>query len=178
MIQEHPGRGRGIAVKPHTSGYRIAADEVACEKVFRLARRSGVPVIVHTGLGGPHMLPQRVEKPLAQFDDDPVVLAHAGFVAFSAEAARTATSFPQVSLEPSWCPTFPVRRMLEEVGCEPMLFGSDHPENVPVESARFAALGLSPVEQATVLGGTAQRLLKLGTSPAPPPAGFRCKELA
>ncbi|MFF8478904.1 amidohydrolase family protein [Streptomyces sp. NPDC015414] len=165
-----------VAVKLHTSGYGVAPDDSVCDKVFRLARRSGVPVIVHTGLGGPHTLPHRVEKPLARFDDVPVVLAHAGFAAFSAEATRTATTFPQAFLEPSWCPTFAVRRMLDEVGCDRVLFGSDHPENVSVEFTRFAALGLSGTEHAAVLGGTARTLF--GLRPSPDPADTPFKELA
>lgn len=154
-----------VAVKLHTSGFGIAPDDPLCEKVFRSARSSGIPVIVHTGLGGPHTLPGRMAGPLAKFDDVPVVLAHAGFAAFSAEAIEVAARFPQVYLEPSWCPTFSVRRMLDELGPERILFGSDHPDNIAVEFARFDALDMNKEQRDAVLGATASRLFGLD-SPA------------
>jgi predicted TIM-barrel fold metal-dependent hydrolase len=149
------------ALKLHTFGHGVAPDDEISDKVFRAAQRHNRPVMIHTGLGGPHTLPDRVRAPLKAYPDVPVVLCHAGFAAFWSQALSVAEDFENVMLEPSWSPGFAVGLMVERLGAGRVLFGSDHASNLPVELIKFAALQLSHAERAAVLGGNAVQLFRL-----------------
>ena len=158
-----------VAVKIHTAGFAVAPDDPVCDKAFRIAADHDVPVMVHTGLGGPHTLPHRVVEPTRRYAGRPVVLCHAGFGAFCAEAIEVAVLLSDVHLEPSWCPAFSVRQMVRRLGAHRVMFGSDHIENIPVELAKFDAVGLTPGERRLVYAGTAARVFSLAPSaPAAP----------
>ncbi|WP_157744874.1 amidohydrolase family protein [Micromonospora coxensis] len=153
-----------VAVKIHTAGFAVAPDDPVCDKVFRAAADHDVPVMVHTGLGGPHTLPQRVVEPARRYGPRPVVLCHAGFGAFCAEAIEVAVSTANVHLEPSWCPAFSVRQMVRRLGAHRVMFGSDHIENIPVELAKLDAVGLTPAERRLVCADTATSVFGLPPS--------------
>lgn len=155
-----------VALKLHTFGHDIAPDDEVSEKVFRVARRLGRPVMVHTGLGGPHTLPDRVRPVARAFSDVPIVLCHAGFAAFWNEAIKVAEDFENVYLEPSWCPGFSVACMVERIGAHRIVFGSDHLANLPIELMKIAALGLSPAERTAVLFDNAVQLFALPVLPS------------
>ncbi|MER7455942.1 amidohydrolase family protein [Micromonospora sp. NPDC126480] len=150
-----------VAIKIHTHGFRVAPDEDACDKVFRLAADHGVPVMIHTGLGGPHTLPHRALAPASRYPAVPTVLCHAGFGAFCGEAIEVAHARPNVYLEPSWCPAFSVRQMVRRLGAHRVMFGSDHIENIPVELAKFDAVRLTPAERRQVFAATAAAVFPL-----------------
>ncbi|WP_018783760.1 amidohydrolase family protein [Micromonospora sp. CNB394] len=158
-----------VAVKIHTAGFGVAPDDPVCDKAFRIAADHDVPVMVHTGLGGPHTLPHRVVEPARRYAGRPVVLCHAGFGAFCAEAIEVALVLSSVHLEPSWCPAFSVRQMVRRLGAHRVMFGSDHIDNIPVELAKFDAVGLTPGERRLVYAGTAATVFALEPSaPATP----------
>jgi predicted TIM-barrel fold metal-dependent hydrolase len=66
-----------------------------------------------------------------------------------------------VYLEPSWCPTYAVRSMIDKFGAGRVLFGSDHLTNLPVELVKYRSIGLSDEQLAQVLGGTARAVFPL-----------------
>ncbi len=150
-----------VALKLHPAAYNTAPTVQRAEKCFRAAAEWGVPLIVHTGLGAPAAVPSLVIPRARQFPDLPIVLAHAGFVAYADEALVVAQVCPNVYLEPSWCQYYQARRMAETIGSERMLMGSDHPANLPVELAKWRATGLAECDLANVLGRTARRLFGL-----------------
>jgi hypothetical protein len=131
------------------------------EKCFRAAAEFGVPLLIHTGLGAPVALPSLVIPRAQQFRNLPIVLAHAGFVAYADEALIVAETCSNVYLEPSWCQYYQARRMTEAIGSERMLIGSDHPANLAVELAKWRATGLGADDLANVLGRNARRLFGL-----------------
>ena len=104
---------RFVALKLHTFGHQVSPDDAVCEKVFRAARRHQRPVMIHTGLGGPHTLPQMVRPVAARYDDLQIVLCHAGFGAFWKEAIEAAEAHPNILLEPSWSPGFAIGLMVD-----------------------------------------------------------------
>ena len=53
-------------------------------------------------------------------------------------------------------------RAIAELGAHRVLFASDLPINIPVERAKFAALGLTAEQEAWCLGGTAEAVFRLG----------------
>ena len=150
-----------VGVKLHTAGHAINPAGADATTVFDSARQLGIPVMVHTGSGIPFAAPSAVTRQLRAFPTVPVVLAHAGQGIFSGEATAVAQTFPQVSLEPSWCTFAAVRGMVGAVGAGRVMLGTDLPPNVPVMIETIRTLGLSDDDHAMVMGGTAKEFFKL-----------------
>jgi predicted TIM-barrel fold metal-dependent hydrolase len=150
-----------VALKLHPLGHNIASNHPEAGKAFRTAAELGVPVIVHTGLGSPWALPSLCIPPARRYPGLPIILAHAGWGLYSAEAMVAAEVCDNLYLEPSWCPTYAARQMIDRFGAGRVLFGSDHLTNLPVELAKYRALGLNASDLDAILGGTAQTLFRL-----------------
>jgi predicted TIM-barrel fold metal-dependent hydrolase len=150
-----------VAIKLHPLGHNIASNHPEADKVFRAASELGVPVIVHTGLGSPWALPSLCIPPARRHPDVRVILAHAGWGLYSAEAMVAAEVCPNLYLEPSWCPSYAVRQMIDKFGAGRVLWGSDHLTNMPVELVKYRSIGLGEDELAGVLGGTARAVFPL-----------------
>ena len=131
------------------------------DKVFDTADELGVPVIVHTGLGVPWSLPALSIPQARRHPDLSIVLAHAGYSVYTAEAYVAASECANIYLEPSWCSIHDVKWLIQKIGSSRILFGSDQPENVPVELAKYHALGLYDHDLADCLASTAQKVFKL-----------------
>ena len=131
------------------------------DKVFDAAADLGVPVIVHTGLGVPWALPALSIPQARRHPDLPIVLAHAGFAVYTPEAYVAALECDNIYLEPSWCTIFELNWLIQELGVDRILFGSDLPENLPVELVKYKSLNLPAEDLAACLGGTATRLFKI-----------------
>ena len=91
----------------------------------------------------------------------PIVLAHAGFAVYTAEAYVAAVECDNIYLEPSWCAVHELKWLINELGPDRILFGSDLPENLPVELVKYESLNLPPQDLAACLGGTAARLFQI-----------------
>jgi predicted TIM-barrel fold metal-dependent hydrolase len=154
-----------VAIKLHPAAYNTSPTVERAEKCFRAAAELGVPLLIHTGLGAPAALPTLVLPRAQQFPNLPIVLAHAGFVAYADEALIVAEQCPNVYLEPSWCQYYQARHMADAIGSERMLWGSDHPANLAVELAKWHATGLGEDDLANVLGRNARRLFNLPDGP-------------
>jgi predicted TIM-barrel fold metal-dependent hydrolase len=152
-----------VALKLHPLGHNLASNHPEADKVFRAAAELSVPVIVHTGLGSPWALPALCIPPARLYPEVRVVLAHAGWGLYSAEAMVAAEVCDNLYLEPSWCPGYMARQMIDKFGPGRVLWGSDHLTNLPVELTKYRALGLGDETLAGVLGGTARALFPLGT---------------
>ncbi len=90
-----------------------------------------------------------------------MVLAHAGHGIFSGEAITLALAYPQVSMEPSWCTFYHVGMMVDALGADRVMLGTDLPGNVPVMMETVRALDLSDEDEALVLGRSAAKIFKL-----------------
>lgn len=134
---------RFVALKLDPQGHGVAPTHPAATVVFDAARALGVPVIVHTGMGVPAALPSLCWPRARAYPDVPLVLAHAGWGVFGAEALTVAEAADNVWLEPSWCPVFQIREALARLGPERLLFGSDHLENMAVQQLAFRQAGVT-----------------------------------
>jgi predicted TIM-barrel fold metal-dependent hydrolase len=130
-------------------------------KVFDAAADLGVPIIVHTGPGVPWALPALSIPQARRHPDLPIILAHAGFAVYTAEAYVAASECDNIYLEPSWCAIYEMKWLIKELGTDRILFGSDLPENLPVELTKYKSLNLPPDDLAACLGGTAARLFQI-----------------
>ncbi len=150
-----------VALKLHPLAHNLAPNHPSAEKVFRAAVELGVPVIVHTGLGTPWSLPALCLPPARRYPQLPIVLAHAGWGVYTAEAMVAAEICDNLILEPSWCPAYAVRKMFDQFGAERILFGSDHLTNIPVELAKFRAIGVTAEQLEMVFSTNPKRLFGL-----------------
>lgn len=148
-----------VALKLHTVGHAVDPLSHDGRTVFEEASRLGVPVIVHTGgVGEPFASPSHCLPLARDFPETKVVLAHAGMGVSTREAGLVAFECENVWLETSWCSILDTRWLLDLVGHERLMLGSDALENLPLELAKFRALGLDERALERCLGGTASEV--------------------
>ncbi|WP_134701015.1 amidohydrolase family protein [Ammoniphilus sp. YIM 78166] len=150
-----------VALKLHPMGHNISPLSPRCDKIYEMALEHKVPVIVHTGIGNPFSLPSLLIDPAKRYPDVTFILAHAGFAVYTDEAVVAAKYCENIILEPSWCPTYTVRKMVNTIGAERILMGSDHASNLSVELAKFHSIGLSERELEQIFYENPKRIFKL-----------------
>ena len=150
-----------VGVKLHTIGHGVNPLSEDGDRVFAIAHAMGVPAMVHTGPGVPFALPALCIPAANKYPGLPIILAHAGFAVFSAEAQVAASVCGNLFLETSWCIGEDIRWMIDTIGPNRVMMGADLPSNVPVEVAKYKALDLSPQVYDQVMGGTAIETFKL-----------------
>lgn len=150
-----------VGVKLHTIGHAVHPSGADATTVFECAQELGIPVMIHTGPGIPFAAPSAAAGSLRKFPKVHVLLAHAGHGIFSDEAVNIAQTFPQVSLEPSWCAFYNVGGMVAAVGAQRVLLGTDLPPNARIQIETFKALGLGKADLDMCLGGAAREFFKL-----------------
>ncbi len=149
-------------------GIKLAPDTHCCapnapdaDKVFRAAQEFDIPVISHTGLGIPNALPCLLIPPARKYPKVKIVMAHSGAYLFTPEAFVVAKECKNVWLETSWCAVHRIKQMIDEIGPERVMYGSDKMENIGPCLAQYREIGLSPAVLERVLSGTAREVYKL-----------------
>ena len=150
-----------VGIKLHTIGHAVLPLSEDGDLVFQMGQEMGVPVMVHTGPGIPFALPSLCIPPALKYPQVKIVLAHAGFSVFSAEAQVAASVCNNIYLETSWCIGEDILWMINTIGSERVMMGADLTSNIPVEISKFQALGLDPKVYAQVIGRTAIDTFKL-----------------
>ena len=150
-----------VGIKLHTIGHGVNPLSEDGDFVFATAHSLGVPAMVHTGPGVPFALPALCIPAARKYPDLKIILAHAGFAVFTAEAQVAASVCGNLYLETSWCIGEDIRWMIDTIGADRVMLGADLPSNVPVEYAKYKALELKPEVYEKVLGGTAIDVFKL-----------------
>jgi predicted TIM-barrel fold metal-dependent hydrolase len=133
------------------------------EGTLRLMRRAAAynaPVLFHSG-DEALALPQELAEAARLCPETIVILGHMGGFYHCEAAIQAAQDLPNILLDTSAMP-YPemIRRAVEIVGADRVLFGSDGPGCVPaleIEKVRLA--GLSAADEALVLGDNIQRIL-------------------
>jgi uncharacterized protein len=145
-----------VALKLHTVGHAVDPLSRDGRRVFEIAARHRLPVVVHTGgVGEPFASPSHVLPLARDFEDTPIVLAHAGMGVSTREAGVVAAACANIWLETSWCSVLDIRWLLDYVGAERLMLGSDALENLAIELAKYRELGLDRLTLERCLGGTA-----------------------
>jgi len=183
----HPGRAFGVAVfnplmdegeyrdlvrwtvrdlgfkgvKHHPYAFCLAPTHPAVDKVFRVAKELDIVVMIHTGNGLPIALPSACVPAARAYPDVRIVLAHAGGGTFGADAIVAAQECPNIFLETSWVTSYDLRAMVEKLGPKRVMLGTDLISNMPVELAKYRAIGLSENELQWCLGKTAESVFRL-----------------
>ncbi|ANY66301.1 hypothetical protein BBD42_07335 [Paenibacillus sp. BIHB 4019] len=150
-----------VAAKLHPMGHNISPLSDRCTKIYETAKRLNIPVIVHTGLGTPFSLPALLIEPARRFPEVTFVLAHAGFAIYTDEAIVAAKTCENIILEPSWCQTYTVQKMVSAIGHQRLIMGSDHVTNLPVEIMKYRSIGLSEEQLDDIFHHNAKRIFNL-----------------
>jgi len=150
-----------VGVKLHTIGHAVNPLSEDADLVFATAQVLGIPVMVHTGPGVPFALPSLCIPAAKKYSGLKIVLAHAGFGVFSAEAQVAASVCGNLYLETSWSGGEDIRWMISTIGPDRVMMGADLASNVPVEVAKYGALDLEPAVYDKVMGGTAIEVFNL-----------------
>jgi uncharacterized protein (TIGR03086 family) len=171
----------GLKLHPTYDGY--PADAPGLDPFLAVAAEAGVPVTVHTAPGPSD--PDLVRRLAERFPQVPFVLYHTflGHPEGRRRAARHAQQLPNLHLETSWCRSEEVRLLIDEVGADRVLFGSDAATDGPVHFVRSPpniemvetynqgllalARHLPPEALRALLEDNTRRLFRL---PAPTPA--------
>jgi len=166
---------KGIKIHPMVGGYH--ADDLfdATKDFVALASEHNLPVAIHTGhipiesLTGQAACSKisAIEPIIKAFPDCTFILNHLGWESWRA-AIEVAQKNPHVMLETSWQPARIVRRAVDALGPERILFGSDYPMFQPWQAIREVKSALSAKEFEIVASKNGKRLLGLtDTAPAP-----------
>jgi predicted TIM-barrel fold metal-dependent hydrolase len=131
-LRGYAGRGvRGLKVHPEMQ--RVAPDDARMLEVYGECERLGLVVIFHGGRSGiepefmrPYAVMRRYAGAVAAFPRVQFVLGHAG-ARDVAEAVRLAEQHPQVWLEITGQGATQLDGLVERIGANRLLFGSDWP---------------------------------------------------
>jgi predicted TIM-barrel fold metal-dependent hydrolase len=150
-----------IGVKLHPFAHAINPNSSTGRNVFEVASHLNIPVMVHTGSGIPWSLPSILEPIAKDFSSLKIILAHSGGNLFVEEALLVAKNCPNIYLEASWTASSAIYRFCKVLGPDRIMFGSDHPENIPTELAKFRSIGLNQDELEWCLGKTAIKVFNI-----------------
>lgn len=130
-------------------------------KPFQAAREFGVPLMIHTGLGSPladpsHLLPRAREFPEVQ-----IVMAHLGIAEKVQEALAVMAEVPDMVADLSLVANFMVPAVVNAVGPERLMFGSDVNANCAMEIAKIHHWVKDEDALNLIFGDTARRVYKL-----------------
>ncbi len=125
-----------VGLKLHPSYDQYPADTRLVDPFLSVAAEAGVPVTVHTAPGPSD--PDLIRRLADRFPDVPFVLYHTflGLPEGRRRAARHAQESPNLYLETSWCRSAEVRLLLDEVGVDRVIFGSDAATDGPMHFVR------------------------------------------
>jgi predicted TIM-barrel fold metal-dependent hydrolase len=152
---------RFVGVKVHCSYSQTLTEAPSLRRLFGVIAGYGKPVLIHP-LGA--TWPEALVEIAAAHPHLPIIAAHSGYGDAphpTHDAALRVAPAPNIWLE--FCSTYlatgAIRRGIEAVGVDRVLFGSDYPLiSLPYMVAAYADAGLSDDEAARVLWRNARRL--------------------
>lgn len=152
----------GIKLHPDLHEYPLTGPRYA--EVWRHAERTGCPVLTHTWHGSAYDCLSMVDTVAEKYPEAVILTGHSGAMPSGFDSAiEVAKRRPQVILE--ICGSFntgaTIRRMVDEVGAQQVVFGSDFPFiDLRISLGRVVFSGLGEDDLAAVLGGTMSNLLR------------------
>ncbi len=132
----------------------------AADKAFQTASKLGVPIMVDTGVyvsWSPALLIKRA----IQYPELKIVLCHTGLRNGVQEALIAAKLYPNLYLDPSWCPIHHIQTMIKQVGSNRVLMASHGPFNTANAIDEANNMNITEKERADYLGNTAIKLFGL-----------------
>lgn len=158
----------GIKIHPMVGGYHANDLYNATKGYISLASDRGLPVAIHTGDIPIEQLTNQVacsdisviEPIVRDFPNCTFILNHLGWESWR-RAFALAKSCPNVYVETSWQPARIIRRAVDVLGSERIVFGSDYPMFQPWQALGELRKALTEAEFRNVTSKNAKRLLRL-----------------
>jgi len=158
---------RGIKVHPYCD--QIPADDPRYEPVWRFSAEQEVPVLIHTWNSRRYTdalletcRPGIFEKIALEHPGAVLLLGHSGGEWDGiADTLGVAKKCPNIFLDTASSRLYPgiIERLIEELGAERILYGSDVPFLSPVpQIGKIVAAEIGEKEKRMILGGNAARL--------------------
>jgi predicted TIM-barrel fold metal-dependent hydrolase len=153
-----------LLIKVHPSIMQYPITGSGYEPTWRFASERKTVVLSHTWSGGAICAPKQFESLAKEYPDVTFLLGHSGgSPAGYVEAIAAAQKYPNIYLDicrsvmsPVW-----VERLVNEVGADRVLWGTDFPFIDPVYLVgRLACTTLSDEDKRKVFGQSAQALLR------------------
>lgn len=172
--------GRGLrGLKFHPPVMRVALDDPGVEPYWQAAEDLRLPIHIHTGVHGwnlRHYMPILLDDVCQRHPDLPIIMDHLGGIAMFDQALAVLHNSPNARVgltqlsgrDPRYkLSEDRIALLLETVGPARMIYGFDYPWNddnlaaVGDDITWIRGWGLSPDDEALVLGGTMEALLAL-----------------
>jgi predicted TIM-barrel fold metal-dependent hydrolase len=151
---------RGLKLHPWLQGFSPL--DPCMDELGRAALELDIPIVFHDGTP-PYSSPLQVAYFAERNVGVPVLLGHAGLHDLWTEAMVAVQRVPNLWWMPSGTPVHGLRRMVETVGTERMVFGSDagygDPHWQPFQLKKLRDLHLDIESEAAALGGNAMSLV-------------------
>ena len=160
---------KGLKLHPFMDGAFLANDPVLVDPLLKAAADHGLAVLFHSGWGF-NSMPGLIADVAKRFPSVPIVIGHSGRYGYHREAAAVASDVPNVLLDVSGLSAPPaIEELVELVGPERVLFGSDHPYSpLGFELEKLVRwTRLAPAAIAQVAGLNACRMLGLDADALP-----------
>ncbi|MFA6449653.1 MAG: amidohydrolase family protein [bacterium] len=170
LIEEYVAMGaRGMKVHPEMQMMSVSAEPM--QELFKLwkEKTGGLPVLAHSGFNGFEPKSAREHADIGHYwkmaealEGSPCILGHASMNQFR-QAVEIAEKHPHVLLEVSGQPPAHLHEMMDRLGPDRLLFGSDwpvYPQAVPIAKTLIATEG-NPEARIKILRDNARRVLGL-----------------
>jgi len=150
-----------VGIKIHTSAHGVNPMSRDGMRVFELAGKLGVPVMVHTGAGIPFANPSHLIPAAQTFPHVKIVIAHCGMMVLAGETYLAMKQYDNLYADITWTGGFLLRHWAQELGAHRFLFGTDHADNCGTELAKVRTSGLTQEEQDWILYKSALNVYQL-----------------
>jgi hypothetical protein len=149
----------GFKFHPWLQGF--PANSEMCLTLIQKAAQLRLPVIFHTGTP-PYTEPLQVANLAREVPEAQIILGHMGLADLWGEAIHAAKRHDNLWLETSGAPPLAVRKAVERLGAERILFGTDMPFGGVETAAHYLqgilSLDLPEADRRLILGENAARL--------------------
>ncbi len=144
-----------VGIKIHTFAHAVHPNGRDGRKVFALAQKLGVPVMVHTGAGIPFANPSNLIPVALDFPEVRIVMAHCGMMIMAGETLIAMQACSNLYADITWTAGFMIRHWSHDLGADRFMFGTDHADNTGTELGKVRTCGLTMEEQEWILHKTA-----------------------
>jgi predicted TIM-barrel fold metal-dependent hydrolase len=156
----------GLKIHPIVAGYACGELFHQTKDAVALAQAEKIPTLIHTGhipveglngIAGCNEV-KAIEPLIDYFPDEQFILAHIGWESWRI-VLDLAKRYPNVMVETSWQPARIIRRAVDLLGPERVIFGSDYPLFKQSHALQQVRKALGPREYAMVTSTNAAKLL-------------------
>ena len=158
----------GAAFNPHQAGYMLVRQHYNLKSnlfhspIFEVLRDTRAPVVFDCDYLADYSSPAQLGEMARRLPDNPIIMGHSGWNAMWPMAIEVAARTDNLFFETASVPTGGIKLAVQRLGADRVIFGSDFPcdngHTVAYELRKIRSLGLTPADEALVLGGNLWRM--------------------